>query len=98
MKMLKEGSDHFDRVKFLQEAAIMGQFRHHNIVQLYGVITEGESVSLSLCVFTCVCVFMCMRARIHACVYIYTVKCSGYSTCLCLSELLTSMEDYSNYM
>ena len=45
VKMLNEGSNHFDRVKFLQEAAIMGQFRHHNIIQLYGVITEGEPVS-----------------------------------------------------
>ena len=61
--MLKEGSDQFDRVKFLQEAAIMGQFRHHNIVQLYGVITEGEPVSLCLCVCACMCVNM------HACVH-----------------------------
>ena len=55
VKMLKEGSDQFDRVKFLQEAAIMGQFRHHNIVQLYGVITDEEPVSLCLCVCVHVC-------------------------------------------
>ena len=32
------------KVKFLQEAAIMGQFRHPNIVKLMGVVTMGELV------------------------------------------------------
>ena len=33
-----------EKVKFLQEAAIMGQFHHPNIVKLYGVVTVGEPV------------------------------------------------------
>ena len=33
------------KVKFLQEAAIMGQFFHPNIVKLYGVVTVGDPVS-----------------------------------------------------
>ncbi len=37
-----------DKVKFLQEAAIMGQFRHPNVVKLYGVVTVGEPVSSDL--------------------------------------------------
>ena len=45
VKTLKEGSTEQDRVKFLQEAAIMGQFKHPNVVRMYGVITEGEPVS-----------------------------------------------------
>ena len=45
VKKLHEGSSEVDRVKFLQEAAIMGQFFHPNIVQLYGVVTMGEPVS-----------------------------------------------------
>ena len=45
VKMLKEGADELEKVKFLQEAAIMGQFSHPNVVKLYGVITEGEPVS-----------------------------------------------------
>ena len=32
------------KVKFLQEAAIMAQFRHPNVIQLYGVVTDGEAV------------------------------------------------------
>ena len=45
VKTLKEGSGEEDRVKFLQEAAIMGQFKHPNVVTLYGVVSEGEPVS-----------------------------------------------------
>jgi serine/threonine protein kinase len=45
VKTLKEGSGGMDRVKFLQEAAIMGQFKHHNVVTTYGVVTQGEPVS-----------------------------------------------------
>ena len=46
VKTLKEGSGEEDRVKFLQEAAIIGQFKHHNVVTMYGVVTDGEPVSL----------------------------------------------------
>ena len=45
VKMLKPNTTEEDRVKFLQEAAIMGQFNHPNIVKLYGVVTMGEPVS-----------------------------------------------------
>ena len=40
----KEGSE--DKLKFLQEAAIMAQFRHPNVIMLYGVVTRGDPVSL----------------------------------------------------
>ena len=45
VKTLKEGSQDEDRVKFLQEAAIMAQFRNHNVVTMFGVVTQGEPVS-----------------------------------------------------
>ena len=58
VKTLKSGSTKEEEVRFLQEAAIMGQFRHPNIVQLLGVVTLTEQVSrrgitncLSLCFF-----------------------------------------------
>ncbi len=35
VKTLKEGSREGDRVKFLQEAAIMGQFKHSNVVNAW---------------------------------------------------------------
>ena len=44
VKTLKEESGEEDTVKFLQEAAIMGQFKHPNVVTLYGVVS-GEPVS-----------------------------------------------------
>ena len=46
VKSLKDGVDPHERLLFLQEAAIMGQFRHRNLVRLYGVVTQGEAVSL----------------------------------------------------
>ena len=49
VKTLKEGSGEEDRVKFLQEAAIMGQFKHPNVVEMCGVVTQGEPVSLQIC-------------------------------------------------
>ena len=45
VKTLKERASEEDRVKFLQEAAIMGQFSHPNVVKLYGIVIEGEPVS-----------------------------------------------------
>ena len=35
-----------ERIKLLQEAVMMGQFRHPNVVQLHGIATAGTSVSL----------------------------------------------------
>ena len=40
-----QNKDEAEKVKFLQEAAIMGQFRHPNVVKLIGVVTVGEPVS-----------------------------------------------------
>ena len=48
VKKLKPSATESDRVKFLQEAAIMGQFRHPNIVNLIGVVTIGNPVSCQL--------------------------------------------------
>ena len=45
VKTLQSSASQEDRVKFLQEAAINGQFRHPNVVNLLGVITVGEPVS-----------------------------------------------------
>ena len=36
-----------DKLKFLQEAAIMAQFRHPNVIMLHGVVTRGDPVSLN---------------------------------------------------
>ena len=45
VKMLQPNPTSQDAVRFLQEAAIMGQFRHPNVLQLLGVVTVGEPVS-----------------------------------------------------
>ena len=38
-----------DEVKFLQEAAVMAQFRHPHIVRLLGAVTVDEPVGLCGC-------------------------------------------------
>ena len=48
VKTLNSESSESDRVKFLREAAIMGQFQHNNVVQLHGVVTEEENMMIVL--------------------------------------------------
>ena len=45
VKTLKPGSGETDKLRFLQEAAINGQFRHPNVVRLIGVVTIDQPVS-----------------------------------------------------
>ena len=45
IKTLRPESKEEEKVKFMQEAAINGQFRHPNIVRLQGVVTVGELMS-----------------------------------------------------
>ena len=46
LKTLKTGSANENKVKFLQEAAIMAQFKHPNILFLHGVVSDKEPVSV----------------------------------------------------
>ena len=49
VKSMKGEASEEERVKFLQEAAIMGQFKHPNIVKIVGIlVTESEVCTLSL--------------------------------------------------
>ena len=48
VKTLNSNCSDSDRVKFLREAAIMGQFQHSNVVQLHGVVTEEENMMIVL--------------------------------------------------
>ena len=45
IKTLNPNLSEKDRIRFLQEAVIIGQFRHPNIVRLLGVVKDGEPVS-----------------------------------------------------
>ena len=47
VKFLPEDATEGERVKFLQEAALMGQFSHPHIISLYGVVTVSTPVSES---------------------------------------------------
>ena len=41
VKTLNDNASAQDRVRFLQEAAIMCKFNHPNVIKLYGVVTEA---------------------------------------------------------
>lgn len=45
VKTLNPNAPGDNEIKFLKEAAIMGQFLHTNVVKLLGVVTVGEPVS-----------------------------------------------------
>ena len=47
VKSLADGSTEENRIQFLQEAAIMSQFTHPNVIPLYGVLLEENHVSIS---------------------------------------------------
>ena len=44
IKSLADFSTEEKRIQFLQEAAIMGQFKHPNVITLHGILTTGNSV------------------------------------------------------
>lgn len=44
VKVMKPSILENAQVKFLQEAAIMGQFFHSNIIKLYGIVTLNKPV------------------------------------------------------
>ena len=57
VKSMQGGAGEEDRVKFLQEAAIMGQFKHPYILQILGYMT-GDTVSDPV---SCTSVFTMVR-------------------------------------
>ena len=42
VKILNEQSNDKEKLRFLQEAAIMCQFDHQNVIKLHGVVTEAS--------------------------------------------------------
>ena len=51
VKSMKKGASVEERVKFLQEAAIMGQFRHPYILRILGYMT-GDPVSYNSFIYS----------------------------------------------
>ena len=49
VKSMESEASEEDKIKLLQEAAIMGQFKHPNIVKIMGIlVTESEVCTISL--------------------------------------------------
>ena len=48
VKTLNSQCSESDKVRFLREAAIMGQFKHDNVVRLHGVVTDEENMMIAM--------------------------------------------------
>lgn len=44
VKNLKKESSELEKLKFLKEADVMGQFSHRNVLKLYGVVDSSQIV------------------------------------------------------
>ena len=44
MKKINSNTDDKYKLRFLQEAAILCQFDHENVIKLYGVVTEDPAM------------------------------------------------------
>ena len=44
VKTLNNQASEIDRIRFYQEAAIMGQFLHENVIHLYGMIKDDPAM------------------------------------------------------
>ena len=44
VKTLNNQASETDRIRFFQEAAIMGQFLHENVIRLYGMIKDDPAM------------------------------------------------------
>ena len=83
VKSLADGSTEEKRIQFLQEAAIMGQFKHPNVITLHGVLLDQEPVSNKH--MTLLCNFHTMHntiyslaARCVSCLHCHAANaCSG---------------------
>ena len=67
VKTLHEGATEHERVKFLQEAALMTQFKHVNVLGLHGIIVEKDSVSVGLNRFQCFIIHTLVVPTVHDC-------------------------------
>ena len=63
VKTMEDEASEEDRVKFLQEAAIMGQFDHPNIVKIMGIMVIEDQVSTHDIVH-CYWLLSCMKTSI----------------------------------
>ena len=64
-KALNKGCNEEARVSLLQEAAVMGQFIHPRVLQLFGVVSVGEPVSYVL-INNAMKYFMCNTIQLFA--------------------------------
>ena len=58
---MKDSNSAEERIKFLQEAAIMKQFAHQNVVFMFGVVTKRYPVILKVRLVTLLILFCALE-------------------------------------
>lgn len=53
VKAVQNGSELEERVKFLQEAVIMAQFKNPYILQIFGIMNEDDVSINNYCMYVC---------------------------------------------
>ena len=82
LKTLKSVNE-LDKILFLQEAVLMAQFKHPNIICLYGVVSVGEPVcDQYMCVATCSCPHVHVYGDVYIHVYMAVYMCTWQCTCV----------------
>ena len=73
VKILKEEAVEGDRIKFLQEAAIMGQFKDPNVAALHGIVNDEEPVEFVELVYSSPCKILPVHVRVISIVCTYVL-------------------------
>ena len=81
VKKLKKGASTLERIKFLQEAAIMAQFSNPNVLGIMGVIKQEEEV--------------CHLAFINTCMWFLSAK-HKQTYCFSSQQVMIIVELMSN--
>ena len=76
VKTMDDGACEGDRVKFLQEAAIMGQFDHPNIIKLIGVTLNVETEKVCHNYYSTHVIIVCNKWLLHS---LKSASVSGWS-------------------
>ena len=91
VKTLKSSAKDEERLKFLQEAAIMAQFRHPHIVKLFGAVTMDEPVSC----MRWISIFFLLYYLLQ---YIHIYSTTGHSLHASIHAFITCIHTCFHYM
>ena len=77
---VKHASGNNATLRLLQEAVVMVQLWHPNVVNLLGLVQPDKPVRrvcllvlVDMCVCMYICMYVCMCVCMYVCIYVYTI-------------------------